>query len=83
MDDSSPEEPSAEPPETATEDQDSVEGAPEDHEMNPFPSADGSQSGAPEITDVEFTPLESAAVAVEPEEAAEEAEGTDLDPQIG
>jgi len=83
MDDSSPEEPSAEPPETATEDQDSVEVAPEDHEMNPFPSADGSQSGAPEITDVEFTPLESAAVAVEPEEAAEEAEGTDLDPQIG
>jgi hypothetical protein len=47
----------------------------------------------PEITDVEFTPLESAdldgaqlesaAVAIEPEEAAEEAEGSDLDPQIG
>ena len=47
----------------------------------------------PEITDVEFTPIESAhlddaqlgsaAIAVEPEEAAEEAKGTDLDPQIG
>ena len=53
----------------------------------------GVPTEGPEITDVEFTPIESAhlddaqlgsaAIAVEPEEAAKEAEGTDLDPQIG
>jgi hypothetical protein len=72
--------------------------APKDPEDDPLVSPDGIQSGDPEITDVEFTPLESAqlddarlddaqwesaAVAIEPEEAAKEAEGTDLDPQIG
>uniref|UniRef100_UPI004047C55F low-complexity tail membrane protein n=1 Tax=Cyanobium sp. TaxID=2164130 RepID=UPI004047C55F len=73
-----PEEPSAEEPAAPTE---------EPQENVGVPTED------PEITDVEFTPLElahlddaqleSAAVAIEPEEAAEEAEGTDLDPQIG
>ena len=78
-----PEDPSAEPPETATEDQDCVEIAPEDPKEDLLVFPDGTHSGDPEITDVDFTPLESAAVAIEPEEAAEEAEGTDLDPQIG
>jgi len=84
--DPAPEEPSAEPPETATEDQDSVQIAPEAPEApegDPLASTDKKQPEEPEITDVDFTPLDSAAVAVEPEEAAEEAEGTDLDPQIG
>jgi hypothetical protein len=84
--DPEPEDPSAEPPSTATEDQDSVELAPEAPEapgVDRLVSPDKKQPEDPEITDVEFTPLESAAVAVEPEEAAEEAEGTDLDPQIG
>ena len=73
-----PEEPSAEEPAAPTEGPQENVGAPTED---------------PEITDVEFTPLElahlddaqleSAAVAIEPEEAAEEAEGTDLDPQIG
>jgi hypothetical protein len=72
--------------------------APKDPEDEPLACLDGIQSGDPEITDVEFTPLESAqlddallddaqwesaAVAIEPEEAAKETEGTDLDPQIG
>ena len=78
-----PEDPSADPPETRTEDQDCVEIAPEDPKEVLLVVPDGTQSGDPEITDVEFTPLESAAVAIEPEEAAEEAEGTNLDPQIG
>ena len=78
-----PEDPSADPPETRTEDQDCVEIAPEDPKEVLLVFPDGTQSGDPEITDVEFTPLESAAVAIEPEEAAEEAEGTNLDPQIG
>jgi len=84
--DPAPEEPSAEPPATATEDQDSVEIAPEAPEApegDPLASTDKKQPEEPEITDVDFTPLDSAAVAIEPEEAAEEAEGTDLDPQIG
>jgi hypothetical protein len=64
-----------------------------DHEENPPSSPDKTQSREPEITDAEFTPLEpalldddqleSAAVAIEPEEAAEKAEGSDLDAQIG
>ena len=68
-----------------------------DHEENPPASPDKKQSREPEITDAEFTPLftpleqahlddaqlESAAVAIEPEEAAEKAEGSDLDTQIG
>ena len=85
------EEPEAEEPAAPTEDQQQNVGvAPAE---NPPDCPDGLQSGDPEITDVEFTPLESAhlddaqlesaAVAIEPEEAAEEAEGTDLDPQIG
>ena len=91
-----PEDPSAAPPATATEDQDSFEVAPEAPEApggDPLASPDGIESRDPEIIDVEFTPLESAplddaqlestAVAIEPEEAAEEAEGSDLDPQIG
>ena len=78
-----PKDPSAEPPATTTEDQDCVEIAPEDPKEDLLVFPDGTQSGDPEITDVEFTPLESAAVAIEPEEAAEEAEGTNLDPQIG
>jgi hypothetical protein len=84
------EEPEAEEPAAPTEDQQQNVGvAPAE---NPPDCPDGLQSGDPEITDVEFTPLESAhldeaqlesaAVAIEPEEAAEEAEGTDLDPQI-
>ena len=84
--DPAPEDPSAEPPATATEDQDSVEIAPEAPEApkgDPLASTDKQQPEEPEITDVDFTPLDSAAVAIEPEEAAEEAEGTDLDPQIG
>ena len=83
--------PAAEEPAAPTEDQQQNVGvAPAE---NPPDCPDGLQSGDPEITDVEFTPLESAhlddaqlesaAVAIEPEEAAEEAEGTDLDPQIG
>ena len=83
--------PAAEEPAAPTEDQQQNVGvAPAD---NPPDCPDGLQSGDPEITDVEFTPLESAhlddaqlesaAVAIKPEEAAEEAEGTDLDPQIG
>ena len=86
MDEGSPEDPPAEPPETATEDQDSVEIAPEAPEApegDPLASTDKKHPEEPEITDVDFTPLDSAAVAIEPEEAAEEAEGTDLDPQIG
>ena len=79
--DLAPEEVSAEEPATPTEDQQgNVWVDPED---DPVAGPDWIQSEAPEITDVEFTPLESAAVAVEPEEAAEEAKGTDLDPQIG
>ena len=64
-----------------------------DHEEDPPTSPDKKQSREPEITDAEFTPLEpalldddqleSAAVAIEPEEAAEKAEGSDLDAQIG
>ena len=64
-----------------------------DQEDNPPASPDTKQSREPEITDAEFTPLEqaplddaqleSAAVAIEPEEAAEKAEGSDLDAQIG
>jgi len=64
-----------------------------DHEENHPASPDKKQSREPEITDAEFTPfepalldddqLESAAVAIEPEEAAEKAEGSDLDTQIG
>ena len=67
--------------------------APKDPEDEALVSPNGIHPGDPEITDVEFTPLESAqpddaqgesaAVAIEPEEAAKEAEGTDLDPQIG
>jgi len=81
-------------PATEPEEQDSVEVAPEDHEDTKDPEDDslasplGIENGDPEITDVEFTPLdsielESAAVAIEPQEAAKEAESTDLDPQIG
>jgi hypothetical protein len=82
--DPAPEEVSAEEPATPTEDQEGNVGvAPKDPEDDPVAGPDWIQSEAPEITDVEFTPLESAAVAVEPEEAAEEAKGTDLDPQIG
>ena len=82
--DPAPEEVSAEEPATPTEDQDGNVGvAPKDPEDDPVAGPDWIQSEAPEITDVEFTPLESGAVAVEPEEAAEEAKGTDLDPQIG
>ena len=81
---SSPEEPEAQEPAGQIEDQQQNVGvAPKDHEDDPVAGPDWIQSEAPEITDVEFTPLESAAVAVEPEEAAEEAKGTDLDPQIG
>jgi chorismate synthase len=81
-------------PATEPEEQDSVEVAPEDHEDTKDPEDDslasplGIENGDPVITDVEFTPLdsielESAAVAIEPQEAAKEAESTDLDPQIG
>jgi hypothetical protein len=91
---SSLEEPEAQEPAAPTEEhQENVELAPKDPEGNPLDSPEGIQSADPEITDVEFTPLESAqlddaqlesaAVAVEPEEAAEEAESTHLDPQIG
>jgi hypothetical protein len=82
--------PAAEEPAAPTEDQQQNVGVAPAENPPDFP--DGLQSGDPEITDVEFTPLESAhldeaqlesaAVAIEPEEAAEEAEGTDLDPQI-
>jgi len=73
--------------------EDRNENAGVDHEENPAASPDKKQSREPEITDAEFTPLEqahlddaqleSAAVAIEPEEAAEKAEGSDLDAQIG
>ena len=73
--------------------EDRNENAGVDQEDNPPASADKKQSREPEITDAEFTPLEqaplddaqleSAAVAIEPEEAAEKAEGSDLDAQIG
>ncbi len=77
--------------------EDRNENAGGDHEENPPASPDKKQSREPEITDAEFTPLftpleqahlddaqlESAAVAIEPEEAAEKAEGSDLDAQIG
>lgn len=73
--------------------EDRNENAGVDHEENPPASPDKKQSREPEITDAEFTPLEqahlddaqleSAAVAIEPEEAAEKAEGSDLDAQIG
>jgi len=77
--------------EVAPEDQ--KENAGIDHEEIPPAYPDKNQSREPEITDAEFTPLEpaqlddaqlaSAAVAIEPEEAAEKAEGSDLDAQIG
>ena len=73
--------------------EDRKENAGIDHEEIPPASPDKNQSREPEITDAEFTPLEpaqldeaqlaSAAVAIEPEEAAEKAEGSDLDAQIG
>ena len=73
--------------------EDRNENAGVDQEDNPPASPDKKQSREPEITDAEFTPLEqaplddaqleSAAVAIEPEEAAEKAEGSDLDAQIG
>jgi len=73
--------------------EDRNENAGVDQEDNPPASPDQKQSREPEITDAEFTPLEpaplddaqleSAAVAIEPEEAAEKAEGSDLDAQIG
>ena len=85
------EEPEAEEPAAPTEDQQQNVGVAPAENPPDFP--DGLQSGDPEITDVEFTPLESAhlddaqlesaAVAIEPEEAAEKAEGSDLDTQIG
>jgi hypothetical protein len=91
---SSPEEPEAEEPAAPTGDQqENVGVAPKDPVENPLACPDGIHYRDPEITDVEFTPiesvqlddaqLESAAVAVEPKETAEEAKGTDLDPQIG
>ena len=98
---SSPEEPQAQDPAEADPEAEEPAAPTEDQQQNvgvapaenPPDCPDGLQSGDPEITDVEFTPLESAhlddaqlesaAVAIEPEEAAEEAEGTDLDPQIG
>ena len=77
--------------EVAPEDQ--KENAGIGHEEIPPAYPDKNQSREPEITDAEFTPLEpaqldeaqlaSAAVAIEPEEAAEKAEGSDLDAQIG
>ena len=85
---SSPEEPEAQEPAAAESEAEEPAAPTEDQQQNV-----GVAPGDPEITDVEFTPLESAqlddarlesaAVAIEPEEAAEEAEGTDLDPQIG
>jgi len=73
--------------------EDQKENAGIDHEDIHPASPDKNQSREPEITDAEFTPLEpaqldeaqlaSAAVAIEPEEAAEKAEGSDLDTQIG
>jgi len=70
---------------------DQSEGASDDQIA--LPQGIGIEARESGITDVEFTPLESAeldpaqlesaAVAVEPEEAAKEAEGSDLDPQIG
>ncbi len=86
---SSPEEPAA----PTGDQQENVGVAPKDPVENPLACPDGIHYRDPEITDVEFTPiesvqlddaqLESAAVAVEPKETAEEAKGTDLDPQIG
>lgn len=77
--------------EVAPEDQEENAGI--DREEIPPAYPDKNQSREPEITDAEFTPLEpaqlddaqlaSAAVAIEPEEAAEKAEGSDLDAQIG
>jgi hypothetical protein len=85
---SSPEEPEAQEPAAAEPEAEEPAAPTEDQQQNL-----GVAPGDPEITDVEFTPLESAdldgaqlesaAVAIEPEEAAEEAQGSDLDPQIG
>jgi hypothetical protein len=88
---------SPEAPVTDTTGLDSIGVAPEPEppEDDSIASPHGIESPSPDpgITDVEFTPvdstplipaqLESGAVAIEPEEAAKEAEGTDLDPQIG
>ena len=79
-----------EPWETAseTDGQGSVEIAAEAIEDGHPTTPNGIPAGELEITDVEYTPIDSAqpdstAVAIEPEQAAEEAEGTDLDTQIG
>ena len=69
----------------ASEGQDSLAIAPKDSQLVP---PEENQFRGPVITDVEFTPvdatpLESAPIAIEPEETAEEAEGSDLDPEIG
>ncbi len=53
-----------------------------DVEFTPLVSAE-QESAEQESTHLDGAQLESAAVAIEPEEAAKEAEGTDLNPQIG